>query len=125
MELSPAVAPLNSQGEEHWGHFDNSVSAVSFGFVATAILVSLFLLLAIFERFLRQTSAAESAAPVPTDLEDQMLFHTKLLLPSPKISKDERGVFVLMPGERIPRFIAHPAAAPCPPEPITLLNDAL
>ncbi|XP_054816807.1 uncharacterized protein LOC129316414 [Prosopis cineraria] len=125
MELSPTVAQLNSPGEEHWRHFDNSVSAFPFGFVATAILISLFLLLAIFERFLRQTSAAESAAPTPTDIEDQMLFHTKLLLPSPKTSKHERGVFVLMPGERIPRFIAHPAAVPCPPEPTTLLNGAL
>ncbi|KAK4286184.1 hypothetical protein QN277_002776 [Acacia crassicarpa] len=119
MELSPAVAPSNSQRGEHWRHFDNSVSDVSFGFVATAILISLFLLLAVLERFVRQTSAAEYAAPTPTtDLEHQMLFHAKLLLPSPKISKHERGVFVLMPGERIPRFIAHPAAAPCPPEPV-------
>nr|DAD22995.1 TPA_asm: hypothetical protein HUJ06_024458 [Nelumbo nucifera] len=26
------------------------------------------------------------------------------------------GVSVLMPGEEIPTFIAHPAPAPCPPE---------
>lgn len=27
-----------------------------------------------------------------------------------------KGVSVLMPGEQIPTFIAHPAPAPCPPE---------
>lgn len=27
-----------------------------------------------------------------------------------------RGVSVLMPGEEIPTFIAHPAPVPCPPE---------
>ncbi|KAG6680429.1 hypothetical protein I3842_13G042000 [Carya illinoinensis] len=54
-------SPLNNvQREEHWRHFDNSVNAVSFGFVATAILISMFLVMAIFERFLRPTSTALS-----------------------------------------------------------------
>lgn len=29
------------------------------------------------------------------------------------------GVSVLMPGERIPTFMAHPAPVPCPPEPVS------
>ena len=45
MERYPAVAPLNSQREEHLRDFGNSMSAISFGFVATAILIALFLLL--------------------------------------------------------------------------------
>ncbi|KAG6385326.1 hypothetical protein SASPL_154159 [Salvia splendens] len=48
--------PLNQPKDDHWAHFDNSVNAVSFGFIATAILVSMFLLIAIFEKFLRTTS---------------------------------------------------------------------
>ncbi|KAG0478902.1 hypothetical protein HPP92_013621 [Vanilla planifolia] len=55
----PAMAPLNVDrgDQERWMHFDNSVNAISFGFVATAILISMFLIMAIFERFLRpQTS---------------------------------------------------------------------
>ncbi|KAG6478907.1 hypothetical protein ZIOFF_062354 [Zingiber officinale] len=44
------------RGEERWRHFDNSVNAVSFGFVATAVLISMFLVMAIFERFLRSRS---------------------------------------------------------------------
>lgn len=42
--------------DQRWRHFDNSVNAVSFGFVATAILISMFLVMAIFERFLRPRS---------------------------------------------------------------------
>lgn len=42
--------------EDQWRSFDNSVNAVSFGFVATAILISMFLVMAIFERFLRPRS---------------------------------------------------------------------
>jgi hypothetical protein len=36
-----------------WRQLDSSVSAVSFGFVATAILVSMFLAMAIIEHFRR------------------------------------------------------------------------
>ena len=43
-----AVAAVNVEREEHWKHFDNSVNVVSFGFVATAILISMFLVMAIF-----------------------------------------------------------------------------
>ncbi|KAL0320297.1 UNVERIFIED_CONTAM: hypothetical protein Sradi_5291200 [Sesamum radiatum] len=56
---APRVAPPAVSGvdrEDHWGSFDNSVNAVSFGFVATAILISMFLVMAIFERFLRPRS---------------------------------------------------------------------
>ncbi|WRX16236.1 hypothetical protein QQP08_008723 [Theobroma cacao] len=42
--VPPTVAPLNLEREEHWRRFDNSVNAVSFGFVATAILISMFLM---------------------------------------------------------------------------------
>lgn len=88
MVLPPTVAPLNPlRHQEHWKHFDDSVNAVSFGFVATAILISMFLLLALFERFLRQTSAPESGAPTaPLDLEHQMVFGGKVLHPSPKVT---------------------------------------
>ncbi|XP_020598661.1 uncharacterized protein LOC110038233, partial [Phalaenopsis equestris] len=55
----PAMAPLNVErgDQERWRHFDSSVNAVSFGFVATAILISMFIIMAIFERFLRPQSS--------------------------------------------------------------------
>ncbi|KAF5191398.1 Cttnbp 2 amino-terminal-like protein [Thalictrum thalictroides] len=116
----PSGAPLYLQQreEEHWRHFDNSVNAVSFGFVATAILISMFLIMAIFERFLRprSTDIMASSGRNGSDLEAQVGFNGKLSYPSPKMSVYAKGVSVLMPGERIPTFIAHPAPAPCPPE---------
>ncbi|KAJ1423329.1 hypothetical protein SESBI_12541 [Sesbania bispinosa] len=80
----PMVAPLNTQIPEYWKHFDDSVNAVSFGFTATAILISMFLLLAIFERFLRQRST-ESSVPTPLNLEHQMDFGENPKNPSPKV----------------------------------------
>ncbi|KAK7312780.1 hypothetical protein VNO77_36910 [Canavalia gladiata] len=112
------ATPPTTQRPEHWQHFDDSVNALSFGFVATAILISMFLLLAIFERFLRQRSA-ESSVPTTLDLEHQMDFGVKLENLSPKMTIYGRGVFVLMPGEQIPTFIALPAPAPCHSEPIS------
>ncbi|XP_052202002.1 uncharacterized protein LOC127807870 [Diospyros lotus] len=115
----PAGAPppfTQQQRDEHWRHFDNSVNAISFGFVATAILISMFLVMAIFERFLRPTSPASSPSGRRRDMESQMSFNAKPGLPSPKISANAREVSVLMPGEDIPTFIAHPAPVPCPPE---------
>ncbi|KAF5473132.1 uncharacterized protein LOC121266788 [Juglans microcarpa x Juglans regia] len=116
---APIGAPLNDvQREEHWRHFDNSVNAVSFGFVATAILISMFLVMAIFERFLRPTSPAlsPSSGHSHRDLEAQTGFNAKLGHPSPKMTVYTSGVSVLMPGDDIPTFIAHPAPMPCPPE---------
>lgn len=125
---SPMGAPAVRQ--EHWRHFDNSVNAVSFGFVATAILISMFLVMAIFERFLRtnspEFSAAADAGGDPGrrggggggggDLESQMGFNPKLNYPSPKMTVYTSGVSVVMPGDNIPTFIACPAPVPCPPE---------
>ncbi|CAM8989574.1 hypothetical protein QQ045_007720 [Rhodiola kirilowii] len=109
--------------DPNWKQLDNSVNAVSFGFVATAILISMFLIMAIFERFLRPasfTSSSRSSGGRSSDVEAQMGFDSKLGLASPKMSIYSRGVSVLMPGEHIPTFIAHPvpaaAPAPCPPE---------
>ncbi|KAK8524437.1 hypothetical protein V6N13_015460 [Hibiscus sabdariffa] len=113
----PVGAPLNVQREEEqWRNFDNSVNAVSFGFVATAILISMFIVMAIFERFLRPNSSSSSSSSPGGDLESQLGFNCKLTRPSPKMTVYTSGVSVLMPGDEIPTFIAHPAPVPCPPE---------
>ncbi|XP_011085334.1 uncharacterized protein LOC105167351 [Sesamum indicum] len=115
---APRVAPPAVSGvgrEDHWGSFDNSVNAVSFGFVATAILISMFLVMAIFERFLRPRSpdAAGGGGRIPAGGDANM---RKLDDPSPKMTVYPRGVSVLMPGESVPTLLAHPAPAPCPPD---------
>ncbi|KAH6790576.1 CTTNBP 2 amino-terminal-like protein [Perilla frutescens var. frutescens] len=116
---APGGAPLYIPKDDHWTHFDNSVNAVSFGFVATAILISMFLVMAIFEKFLRTTSPALSPHRQHSDIEAPNHirgFNAKLGYPSPKISVNAREVSVVMPGNSIPTFIAHPVPAPCPPE---------
>ncbi|CAN0852850.1 hypothetical protein LINGRAHAP2_LOCUS5442 [Linum grandiflorum] len=113
---SPHV-PVDSaayQEAEHLGHFDNSVNAVSFGFVATAILISMFLVMAIFERFLRpgNPSSRDSRNHVDVELG-------KFRYPSPKMTVYANGVSVLMPGDTIPTFIAHPVPVPVVAAPIS------
>ncbi|PKA47900.1 hypothetical protein AXF42_Ash016246 [Apostasia shenzhenica] len=133
----PAIAPLNVErgDQERWRHFDNSVNAVSFGFVATAILISMFLVMAIFERFLRPRSSlftsftdngrgggdeGPSRSRGTSDVEAQHLDAArKFDFPSPMMSVYAKGVSVLMPGYDVPTFIAHPVPAPCPPEKIS------
>ncbi|CAN1844255.1 hypothetical protein LINPERHAP1_LOCUS37371 [Linum perenne] len=73
---------MSAEREDHWRHFDNSVDAVSFGFVATAILISMFLVMAIFERFLRPRSSPVASS----DVEAQFGFNGKVAYPSPKVS---------------------------------------
>uniref|UniRef100_A0A0R0G6L2 Uncharacterized protein n=1 Tax=Glycine max TaxID=3847 RepID=A0A0R0G6L2_SOYBN len=84
----PIGAPLNVQRDEydqHWSNFDSSVNAVSFGFVATAILISMFLVMAIFERFLKPTSPALlPSGGWNRRRSSQMDFNGKLAHPSPK-----------------------------------------
>ncbi|KAG6752449.1 hypothetical protein POTOM_044678 [Populus tomentosa] len=102
-----SMVPLNLERDDHWRHFDNSMNAVSFGFVATAILISMFLVIAIFERFLRPRSLSSSSAGAngsssPNDLEAQVM------------TVYAEGVSVIMPGDDVPTFLAHPAPAPLP-----------
>lgn len=107
--------PLNvERSEENWTQFDSSVNAVSFGFVATAILISMFLVMAIFERFLRPNSP-EMSPSRRRDIESQLGFHPKLGFPSPKMNVYSKEFSVLMPGEDVPTFIAQPVPLQCPP----------
>uniref|UniRef100_A0A7C9DTL7 Uncharacterized protein n=1 Tax=Opuntia streptacantha TaxID=393608 RepID=A0A7C9DTL7_OPUST len=108
--------PLNvERSEDNWSQFDSSVNAVSFGFVATAILISMFLVMAIFERFLRPNSP-DMSLERRRDIESQVGFHPKLGYPSPKMNVYSKEVSVLMPGEDVPTFIAQPVPLPCPPD---------
>ncbi|XP_039048043.1 uncharacterized protein LOC120188698 [Hibiscus syriacus] len=111
----PVGAPLTIQRQDQWRQFDNSVNAVSFGFVATAILISMFIVMAIFERFLRPNSPPPHGPGHGGDLESQLGFNGKLRNSSPQMTVYTSGVSVLMPGDEIPTYIAHPAPVPCPP----------
>ncbi|KAI3795815.1 hypothetical protein L1987_38475 [Smallanthus sonchifolius] len=132
--LSPTEPPsllyTQQQRDDQGRHFDKSVNAISFGFVATAILISMFLVMAIFERFLRTNSPVLSpdgggsgGRNAAGNVDSQMGFNSKLHHSSLKISENAREVSVLMPGEEIPTFIAQPAPVPCPPERIPWSDD--
>ncbi|KAL9236757.1 hypothetical protein vseg_011391 [Gypsophila vaccaria] len=111
--VSPSTQNAERQPDLNWTQFDSSVNAVSLGFVATAILISMFIIMAIFEKFLRFNTPENG---VHRDLEAQLGFHPKLGFPSPKMTVYSQGLSVLMPGEATPTFIAQPLPLPCPPD---------
>lgn len=93
----PSLYSQQQQRDDQGRHFDKSVNAISFGFVATAILISMFLVMAIFERFLRTTSPVLSPGGgggggggggrnVAGNVESQMGFSSKLHHSSLKVS---------------------------------------
>uniref|UniRef100_A0A453E3W0 Uncharacterized protein n=2 Tax=Aegilops tauschii subsp. strangulata TaxID=200361 RepID=A0A453E3W0_AEGTS len=132
-----AGAWAQEQEEMRWRQLDGGVSAVSFGFVATAMLVSMFLAMAVLEHFLRappmgppepspprgprglllrflRRGRRGGRGPPGADLEAARKLDAGCA--SPEVPVYSKGVSVLMPGQDVPTFIAHPAPAPCPPE---------
>lgn len=60
LDPSPSQAAVDREAQAPWKGFGASVDAISFGFVATAILVSLFLIMAIFEHLFRPSPSFTS-----------------------------------------------------------------
>ncbi|KAI3927568.1 hypothetical protein MKW92_007062 [Papaver armeniacum] len=110
--------------EVPWKGFGTSVDAISFGFVATAILVSMFIIMAIFEHLIRPKptySSPQAAAQRSFEMgEMRVRVHTleKLGNSQNAPASYSPGFSVLMPGEHCPTFIAQPAPLPCPREEI-------
>ncbi|KAL0690025.1 hypothetical protein Bca4012_089703 [Brassica carinata] len=144
LQWPPVGAPTNIRQEEPWrSQFNDPVNAVSFGFIATAILISMFIVMAIFEMLIRATTTNSHSSPgqVLSDLESRVglngfafskfgcespkakSFKTWMILLSPDSIKENcttflgvysKGVSVLMPGDNVPTFIAHHAPVPVP-----------
>ncbi|RZC62642.1 hypothetical protein C5167_024377 [Papaver somniferum] len=104
------------------------VNAISFGFVATAILIVMFLAMAFFEHLLRQRipslsssspqgSAEEAAHSLESGQEqprDGIHMFGKMRSPQNVWnSYPNTDVSVLMPGNNCATFIAQPAPLPC------------
>ncbi|KAL0797652.1 hypothetical protein Bca101_052826 [Brassica carinata] len=122
----PVGAPMNLRREEPCKprFDDDSVNAVSFGFVATAILISMFLVMAIFEKLIRATTSNpdSSSGRILSGMDSRVGFSgsaSKLGYQSPKMTVYANGVSVLMPGDDIPTFIAHRVPVPPPPQHIS------
>lgn len=93
LQWPPVGAPTNIRQEEPWrSQFNDPVNAVSFGFIATAILISMFIVMAIFEMLIRATTTNSHSSPgqVLSDLESRVglngLAFSKFGCESPKAS---------------------------------------
>ncbi|KAL3843664.1 hypothetical protein ACJIZ3_001067 [Penstemon smallii] len=91
-----------------WKSFGTSMSAISFGFVATAILISMFLIMAIFEHLFRPTTSNDDSS---TGMESRQM--QKLRNPEIVQTTYSSDFTVVMPGQQCPTFIALPAPLPC------------
>ncbi|KAL1358346.1 hypothetical protein HN51_003638 [Arachis hypogaea] len=100
-EAAAAAAPWKGFGT-------SSMSAISFGFVATAILISMFVIMAIFEHLFK---------PSPTPHSHSTAATTPPCKQGTNPQTVEASLSVLMPGQQYPTYIAQPAPLPsCPRE---------
>lgn len=120
---SSTLPPGELDTEAPWKSLGASINAISFGFVATAILVAMFLIMAIFEHLFRPTTPSPSSSSEEHHVAEVSLEAGQ----SQKlVSQDQHMVTtsnasdytVLMPGEFQPTHIAQPAPLPCPRESI-------
>ncbi|KAK6945492.1 hypothetical protein RJ641_013036 [Dillenia turbinata] len=107
-----APSEATSDHEASWKNFGTSMNAISFGFVATAILISMFLIMAIFEHLFRPSPSFSS----PQEATDASLELGQMekLGNAQRVSSSYASDFsVLMPGQHYPTYIAQPAPLPC------------
>ncbi|CAO2196754.1 unnamed protein product [Urochloa humidicola] len=105
--------------------FGTSMDAISFGFAATAILISLFLLMAIFEHLIKprafppDSDSPDGSRPRAARHRHHGRSPGKLRSP-PMVEAvlQAADLSVLMPGQRYPTYLAQPAPLPpsCPRE---------
>ncbi|WOL01562.1 hypothetical protein Cni_G10279 [Canna indica] len=109
-----------SDKEAAWKDLSSSMNALSFGFIATAILVSMFLVMAIFEHLLRSRasqSASQTDAHEPLGMhQEREQMHSKMIKNSHVATSNTVDFSVLMPGQLYPTYLAQPAPLPCPRE---------
>ncbi|KAK6157034.1 hypothetical protein DH2020_011282 [Rehmannia glutinosa] len=101
---------VNKEGP--WKSFGSSMDAISFGFVATAILISMFLIMAIFEHLFRPNASHDESS----GMESRQM--QKLGTPDIVQTSHATDFSVVMPGHQYPTFIAQPAPLPCQREPV-------
>ncbi|BFI27666.1 hypothetical protein MPTK2_2g12290 [Marchantia polymorpha subsp. ruderalis] len=95
-------------------HGNQTLNAVSFGFIATAVLFAMFLVMAIFERILRPHRLARASARDEEPAES--IPETSVDAEKPEIyafSSYSNAVSVLMPGHDYPTYFARPIPMPC------------
>jgi len=101
--------------------FGTSMDAISFGFAATAILISLFLLMAIFEHLIKPRAFPPDSPDATPRAARHRHGRSPGKLRSPPMVEavlQAADLSVLMPGQRYPTYLAQPAPLPpsCPRE---------
>ncbi|GMN26820.1 hypothetical protein TIFTF001_001437 [Ficus carica] len=99
--------------EAPWKSFGTSMNAISFGFVATAILISMFLIMAIFEHLFKPSPSFSSPEDIANASLESGTFQ-KLGNPQSVATTYATDFSVVMPGQQYPSYIAQPAPFPCP-----------
>ncbi|XP_065872325.1 uncharacterized protein [Euphorbia lathyris] len=122
---SSDTTPSQSQTidrEAPWKNFGTSMNAIAFGFVATAILISMFLIMAIFEHLFRPNPSFSS--PQTTNRRRGELGSVDKLGNPQTVGRSyaSSDYSVVMPGQKYPTYIAQPAPLPCPREGILWPN---
>ncbi|KAK9704962.1 hypothetical protein RND81_07G023600 [Saponaria officinalis] len=107
-----------AQADDHraWKNFGaTSMNAISFGFVATAILISMFLIMAILEHLFRPNNHLSSSHDA--SLESRVVAHHKSRDHPMLLTTYARDISVVMPGHDYPTCLALPAPLlSCPPQ---------
>ncbi|KAL8520892.1 hypothetical protein ACS0TY_011448 [Phlomoides rotata] len=100
--------------EGPWKSLGSSMNAISFGFVATAILISMFLIMAIFEHLFRPNASSSSSSSPPRDHSRSTQMHKLNGSPQLQVQTSySSDISVVMPGEQHPRFIGQPTPLAC------------
>ncbi|KAJ0972848.1 hypothetical protein J5N97_020807 [Dioscorea zingiberensis] len=106
------LSPSETNSRDSWKDLGTTMNAISFGFVATAILISMFLIMAIFEYLLRpRLSHDDQEMQQQTQARLRILgkFSTVKDVATPRPS----DFSVVMPGQQYPTYLAQPAPLPC------------
>ncbi|KAJ1420006.1 hypothetical protein SESBI_14753 [Sesbania bispinosa] len=98
--------------EGPWKSIGTSMSAISFGFVATAILISMFLIMAIFEHLFKPNPQFSTPESMLARYQEEHSAKQGNAQSVP--SSYACDLSVLMPGQQYPSYIAQPAPLPLP-----------
>ncbi|KAJ7946569.1 Multidrug resistance 3 [Quillaja saponaria] len=92
-----------------------NMNGISFGFVATAILLSIFLIIAILELLIKPNHEFPSPENLMDDSPESGPIE-KHGNPQTLSASCASDFPVLMPGQQYPTYLAHPTPLPCPRE---------
>ncbi|KAK9069632.1 hypothetical protein SSX86_011536 [Deinandra increscens subsp. villosa] len=89
-------------------------TSISLGFLATAVFISMFIVIAIIEHFFKPNASFHFSVRQASRLPDNSMPPHKLFDSQPNVQVGAASdLSVLMPGQKYPTYIAHPTPLPC------------